>query len=220
MKKCLGIIVLLLIIESASFAKEISYGLKGGLNYGSSTYTTSTLINVNIEPKNEIGYSIGGFIDIPLGDKFSVQTELMYALHNNTISITSSNSTVSPNMSLAINGNINFSTLDMPILFKYQINDSFDVFMGPYFSLILSGKSKSEMTTVIGDTSTTNTTSETDIKNDTEDSDYGLVLGGSYKITPNLVFDGRYVLGLRDLLKIDNIELKQYYFTCSLGYKF
>jgi hypothetical protein len=115
------------IIPASSNAQGLSYGLKGGINYSSLNLKFTGL------DKSRIGYHIGGFVNVPLGEKFSVQPELLYSTKG-------SKADYSFFEFLTGNISLDLKYLDMPVVGVYKLSDNFSLHAGPYASLLLDSK--------------------------------------------------------------------------------
>lgn len=95
---------------------QAKFGFKAGINL--------VAINIVLGPtdtvQNETGFFVGGFVNIPVADHFSVQTELLYSSTQNLF------------------GNDSMGLLHLPVLAKYDLGDKFTAYIGLEGQLLLS----------------------------------------------------------------------------------
>lgn len=177
-----------------SNAQEVKFGVKGGINL--SNFTGDIEDNTS-----KVGFQVGGFAEIKVSDKFSVQPELLYS-----------------EQGTKYDGDedfkYNFSYLNVPVMAKYYVADKFSLEAGPQIGFLLSAKAKGEE----GDISV-----DADVKDFFETIDLGLNFGAGYDFTENLSAGLRYNLGLLNIAKTedgDDSKLNNSVFSLSVGYKF
>jgi len=101
---------------------QVSYGIKGGLNvaslsFSNDTYTTS----------QRIGYLFGAFGNYSLAESLSLQAELLYSSEGNNW-----------NFQNDAEGVIRHNQLRIPVLVKYKIGEKLFIEAGPQYSFLLS----------------------------------------------------------------------------------
>lgn len=119
-------VIVSLTIATSSLA-QISYGPKAGLNLAKLSFT-----NDDFKTSFKPGFLVGGFVNYLLADKMSLQGELFFSLEG----------TKEERISSGSKGDIAKSYLQIPILFQYQLHESFYVEAGPQIGLLLSSKEK------------------------------------------------------------------------------
>ena len=109
-------------------AQDIDFGIKGGLNFGSTGDLTFTDIDLlgQIDGDNRIGYHIGVYTRLKFAGIF-VQPELVYTRLNTEFE----------------NGGgddpkYNFSKLDIPVLLGFKIIGPLNAKIGPSFQVVLN----------------------------------------------------------------------------------
>ena len=110
-------------------AQDIKFGIKGGINL--STFTGDIE-----DASSKVGFQAGGFAELKLSDKFSIQPEVLYSLQGAKFKETGD--------SYSYKENINASYLNVPVLAKYYVIDKLSVEAGPQIGFLLSAKSKWE----------------------------------------------------------------------------
>ena len=173
--------LLLLLIAALSFsnlhAQSIHLGIKGGAN-------VNKLTGQSFTDKFSFGYHIGGFIEIGIGKKLSLQPEVFVsqikqdtssqfrAIYNNLLGVAPSN--------------IQLSYLNLPILLGYKLSDQFSIQLGPQYSILMNQ----------------NANLLQNGKNAFKNGDFS-VLGGLQLEVSKFRIYGRYAIGLNNLNDID-----------------
>jgi hypothetical protein len=118
---------ILLVVSNHSNAQGLTYGIKGGINYSSLNLDYTSL------DKSRTGYHIGGFLNVPLSDRFSVQPEVLYSTKG---------AKVNYDFFDFLKGNVSLDLkyLDVPVLGVYRINPMFELQAGPYASVLLGSQ--------------------------------------------------------------------------------
>ena len=166
-------------------ALDVSWGLKGGVNFAT--------LAVDTDPgpdfKYRIGLIAGGFFTWPLGSHLDVQPEGLFSQQGATLD------------DLGVKAEIRLDSLVTPILVRYKPSGSprgLVVFGGPSIGFKLTAKVKA----------TSSGTSVTDdISDEVKDVDFGVVFGAGWE-AGRLTIDGRYTWGLSRLNTDDNLEEK------------
>jgi opacity protein-like surface antigen len=184
-------------------AQETKFGVKGGLNVAN--------ISGDIEDNSsKVGFHVGGFVEIKVSDKFSVQPELLFSTQGAQREYSEDfGGTV-----VSINEKINLSYLNIPVMAKYYVAEGFSLEAGPQIGFLTSAKYKFEAE---------GEEEEVDGKDDFESVDFGLNFGAGYDFTENLSAGLRYNLGLSNIVKTDagnDNKFQNSVLSVSLGYKF
>jgi hypothetical protein len=194
-------------------AQNAKFGIKGGLNVANqSNPGGGELVGVDINTSSLIGFHIGGFVEIKISDKFSVQPELLYSAQGGKLnSVILARETGDPNeipQLLNIEVVNNLSYINIPVMFKYYVIEKFSLELGPQLGILVDSKRKNTMN---------GQTFEDSYNYDS--IDYGLNLGAEYDITESLSTGIRYSLGLNDIANFSN-EVKNSVLSLSVSYKF
>lgn len=202
------IILTVVVVFAFSFAnaQETKFGVKGGLNVANQNYSGDDAPS----PSSIIGFHIGGFVEIKIADKFSIQPELLYSAQGSKF-----------NLEVPYEGGIystentfKLSYINIPVMFKYYVAEKFSLEAGPQIGFLVDSKLK---TNVIGQSVSQ------DAKDLFESVDFGFNLGVGYDFTKKISAGIRYNLGLTNVMKTesgDNSEAKNSVFSLSVGYKF
>jgi len=120
------------------------------------------------------GFTIGLYREIWLGERFVFQPELAYNRMGGE-----KNQTV-----------VKLDYLSLPLLLKLQFS-RLGIYAGPQFSLLLSGKSKSEFGM------------EEDVEDSYSSADFGGILGAEFSLgaKKNFVISARYQFSMNDVQK-------------------
>lgn len=202
--------VLLLAVQFAT--AQISILPKVGLMLPS-IYTGDTFANLNDKVKLRFGFQIGAGVQIPFGDKFSVQPEVLFSMKGGKSEYDAGGSPGLPVSRFTDVTNLNF--IDVPILLQYKILGDLEsdlhllVEAGPYVGFGIGGTYKRDTGTQtfegdvkFGDRPSGTSTSSNDLyfPNGTE---IGVCAGVA--VAKNLG-SGKVVIDLRYYLAFTNLE--------------
>ena len=150
MKKIILSLTICLLIATVSYAQnDISYGIKGGLNYAKLIYEFEDSNNDFLDFNAKVGFYAGGFINVSLSDKFSLQPELLYSSQGAKLDIDYSRITLFDNSDPLFlenqdDVNVKQSKLLMPLLLEYKVDDNFSLFLGPQITYTLNFETEVE----------------------------------------------------------------------------
>ncbi len=166
--------------------------------------------------KNRTAFIGGGFLTYALMNMLVVQPEVLFSMKGYKWEHGGSKWT----------GKYNY--LEIPILFKYQIPMEGSIrpnlFAGPAPAFLLSAEEEWEYSdhNGIGFTNGDDHSGTTDVKDDTNSFDFGLIFGGGVDIDMGsgmLVFDVRYNLGLTKIdSRDDPNDIKNQVISIVAGY--
>jgi opacity protein-like surface antigen len=197
---------LLVLAFGFTYAQKAEFGIKGGLNVANQNYSGDGAPS----PTSIIGFQVGGFVDIKISDKFSIQPELLYSTQGSKFNLlvnTDGSNYDTKNTFL-------LSYINVPVMFKYYAAEKFSLEAGPQIGFMVDSKLKTD---VIGQSVTQ------DAKDLFESVDFGLNLGAGYDFTKKISAGIRYNFGLTNVMKTesgDNSKIKNSVFSLSVGYKF
>lgn len=144
MKKIIFSLTICLLIAAVSYAQnDISYGIKGGLNYSNLVYEFEDSNNDFLDFNAKVGFYAGGFINISLSDKFALQPELLYSSQGAKLDIDYSQVLIFDQNDPTFleneeDVNVKQSKLLLPILLQYKIGSDFSLFLGPQITYTLN----------------------------------------------------------------------------------
>lgn len=170
-------------------AQEVKYGAKVGLNIST---LTGDIENTN----NKIGFHIGGFAEIKVSDKFSVQPEILYSSQG-----TKGEETYTDlSGSFKVNLTQELSYLNIPVMAKYYVAEKFYLEAGPQIGFLLSAEQKGEASGIYNG-QPFNVSQTVDNKDTLNSTDFGLNFGLGFNISKNVGAGVRYTAGLSNLDK-------------------
>ena len=174
--------LLLLFIIALSFsnlhAQSIHLGIKGGAS-------VNKLTGQSFKDKFSFGYHFGGFIEIGIGKKLSLQPEVFVSQIKQD---TSSQFRAIYNTVLGVApSNIQLSYLNLPILLGYRVTDQFSIQLGPQYSMLMNQ----------------NANLLQNGKNAFKNGDFSILGGLQLEVSKFRIY-GRYAIGLNNLNDIDN----------------
>lgn len=165
-------------------------------------------------------FHLGGFIEFPLTyyKQFALQVELMYSNQGYIGKEYQFYNDVSGQLEEEHKlDNVNLHYLNVPIVFKYYIQDNFSLEFGPQIGFLMDASGMYDIfrystSNVYFDTSSNSLESflfengyrSKDYKKYYDTVDYGLNFGLSYNFDNGIFITGRYYLGLKDVYKADN----------------
>jgi hypothetical protein len=118
-------LALLFFIGSSSFAQSFSLGIKGGANLGK-------ISGQAFKDEFSLGYQVGAFMSVGLGNKFAIQPEVLF----NQVNVDTSR-----NFSDVYQFNhidkIQLHYLSIPILLNYKLNKVIVLQAGPQFGILM-----------------------------------------------------------------------------------
>ena len=193
-------------------AQEVQFGVKGGVNIA--TFVGDDTDDLD----SKIGFHVGGFAEIKISEKFSVQPELLFSTQGAKMEDKYSEG----GLNYDVSAKINTSYINIPVMAKLYVAEGFSLEAGPQIGFLMSAKTKAEATVSAGDI-TQSGSEEVDVKDQFNTVDFGLSFGLGYKFTENLSAGARYNLGLSDVNKEvegQALSVKNSVIQVSIGYSF
>jgi hypothetical protein len=196
MKKIILLVVMVFAFGfvNAQDKENMSFGVKGGLNVSSITNADQDGVN----SKSLIGFHAGFFGEFMISDKFAIQPEVLYSTQGVKLDFEGDK------------GDLKLDYINIPVMAKYYVADTFSLELGPQIGFLVSAKAKS------GGVSE-------DIKDQVKSTDVSLGFGASYYFAEKFMLGARYNLGLTQMQKdlaTGESQSKNSVFQVSLGYKF
>lgn len=184
MKKLI-VLVFTVILSTTGFAQGLDFGVKAGVNFASISDASGF--------SNRTGFTAGIFAGAKFGDKIGLQADLLYSQQGAKVDF----------------GSFDLNYVNVPIVLKYYLTDSFHIHAGPQFGVLIDDKTQ----TVIGETINDIGTNEFDVSG---------VLGVGLDLPMGLRFDARYNLGFSDVPDEKGAleKGKNRVITLSVGYSF
>ncbi|WP_046757089.1 porin family protein [Kordia jejudonensis] len=122
MKKCIATIIIIFACIFTINAQNVKYGVKAGLNFSnleiklSDDFEEDDSEDIN----GKTGFYFGGFVDISISEKFSIQPELLFSIEGGE------------------DTGINF--VNVPIMAKYYITSGLSLQAGPQIGFLVSAE--------------------------------------------------------------------------------
>jgi len=192
MKTKLIVLVASVFITHACFA-QFNFGAKAGANI-------TKIEGKSFKDEFRYGYHVGGFVEIGLGGKISVQPEVLFNQFQTRVDSTFKN-VYSNALNFSENKNIKLNYLSIPIVLNYKLGNVISLHAGPQFGILLDQ-------------------GETILENGKRAFDKGdlSMLGGVQLKITKIRLIGRYIVGLNNINDIDDQnKWKNQGFQLSLG---
>ncbi len=222
--------VLAFALVSGSIMAQSNDGVKFGVRAGVNLATVAISGDgVTSEEKDAIksltSFNFGGYAEIPVSDKFSIQPGLSLSGKGYKLKESSSYLDEDGMVSETLKVNTNIMFLELPVNAVFNFN-GFYFGAGPYLAYALSGKIKAENTITEGGISMT-TSASNDVKfgskaGEIRALDYGFNGLVGYKLENGLNFNLNYGLGLGNYINnsVGNGKMSNRVFSFLVGYSF
>lgn len=171
-------------------AQEMKFGAKVGVNFASITG------DMTEDLSGLTGFHIGGYVDIPVSEKFSVQPELQFSTQGAEENFEDEFEKEE--------GKIKLNYLNIPVMAKFKVAEGFSVQAGPQIGFLLSAKNEYSFTDKVDPGFGNDESGEEDIKDFIKSTDFGINFGLGYEMASGLNFSARYNLGLSNIYDFDN----------------
>ena len=172
MKKVLIISALALLGLTTVNAQGVIFGAKAGVNFA--TINSDEFDSFD----GRTAFHVGVVSEIPIGEMFSFQPELLYSAQGSDYS------------DPGFNGTVKLDYLNLPLMAKYYVVENLSLEAGPQIAFLLSATDEGESDGFSYDE---------DIKDFIKGIDFGINFGVGYKLDSGLNFGARYNLGLSDV---------------------
>lgn len=227
MKKLMLSLALVAGLGFASMAQTspVRFGLKAGVAFPKLKVSGSVLESEEAESlKANTSFYVGGTVEIPVSDIFSVQSGLTYIGKG----AKAEESATMGADSYRVVGKINLSYLELPVnaVFKFNAGQGSLFFgAGAYYGYALNGKTKVEATvTIDGQTDKDSETDDLIFGNTEADDfkrgDFGLNFLAGYQLANGFNIHGGYGLGLRNISPSTDGKVKNRGFSVGVGFSF
>lgn len=183
MKK-IGVLAALFVLLFSANAAHAQFGIRSGVNIANFD---------GYDFNSRVGYYLGVYYNKSIKDKISVEPGVFYSEKGYKAT------------SPIITENLNY--IDIPVLVRYHINETFNVFLGPQGSLLLNRKYQNDGGDVVTSTSTV------------RGYDIAGVFGIALNLPKGLNLQANYDLGLVSL-NYFNVNVKNRVFKVSVGKNF
>lgn len=223
MRKMLKLNLLLLFITTTvALQAQFHLGLRGGVLSSSANYSETT---AGQAIKNRTGFLGSLLLEYRINNGFAVQPEVSWVQRG------WKNSTVFSIPFLGSNETIyqeNINYVEIPVMLKGGFGVGpvrLDVLAGPSFAWAVSGQRKitNKFTNSNNQTTEDSATEDLDFDQDFEKADFGVQGGAVVSVkmgVGQLFIDGRYLYGLKDLSKGDDVKVTSKGVALSVGVLF
>lgn len=209
MKRKLLIIIGILLVTNLEINAQNEYGIKAGPNI--SKYTGDLLFND--EYNYRFGFYVGGFINFNINEKFKIQSELLFAQQGTDLIIKDIEIREFPDQPPIIGDSktkIVESTLLIPVLAQFYVNENIYIEAGPQFGYIINRDE--EITESPIDDPSFNNVADFDY----DKFDFGFSLGTGYELNDTVTINLRYYFGL---IGRDFADYKSSVFNLGIEYR-
>jgi hypothetical protein len=174
--KLATMVAALLIMQAAS--AQFRIGAKAGANI-------VKVDGISFEDQFRYGYHIGGFAEIGLSPKFSIQPEVLFNQYSTTLD--SSYKEVYESIINSSQAKVKLNYLSIPILLNYKLIGPIYLQAGPQFSVLINQDKNFLQNGAAA------------FKN----GDFAMIGGAQIRLS-KIYITGRYVVGLNNINDIDN----------------
>jgi hypothetical protein len=168
-----GFLIMIAAVCSLSSRSQVNIGLKAGMNISTVKYKDAEDPNTA-----SIGFNAGALAQITINKNFFIRPEVQYSVKGYRF----------PATGFSGNGTLRLNYIAVPILAGFPIGNKFQGLIGPEFGFL------TKATSVFSG-------NRQDVSKNFQKFDWGLDLGGTYKITPALGVEVRYNYGFRGLIR-------------------
>ena len=205
----LSIIIGFLLITNLEINAQIEYGIKAGPNL--SKYIGDLLLDD--EYNYRFGFYVGGFTNFNINEKFKIQAELLFAQQGTNL-VTKDVEIIESQDKSPIFGDFKTkiveSTLLIPVLAQFYVNENIYLEAGPQFGYIVN-RDEEITESPTGDPIFNN---EADF--DYDKFDFGFSIGSGYELNDKVTINLRYYFGL---IERDFSEYKSSVFNLGVEYR-
>lgn len=179
-------------ISMGAFA-QVRFGVKVGADL-------TNFWGEDVEHGMKPAYQIGALMEYKFNDKFAIAPEAVFAAQGGKFED-----------DLNIDHTYNTNYINVPVMLKFYATPDFSIDFGPQVGFNVYSKATSSA----HDTDVT-----TDLKDNTNDVDFGIGLGGTYNLTENAFLQARYTMGLTKVFDIEHSKAKNGNIQVAFGWKF
>jgi len=178
--------------DGETTSREISFGVKAGVNFAS---FTGDIEGESVDDwEGRTGLNFGGVVNIPVSEVFAVQPEVIFSQQGFTETI----------MGYDVTGR--FDYINVPVLADFTVAEGLSLQAGPQVGFNI----KKEVETPDG---------KEDVE-DVESVIFDGAVGAQYKLPIGLFFQARFVFGLSNISSLDEDDIKNSVISISTGWFF
>lgn len=220
MRKIYLLATIVLLLGAAKVSAQLSYGINAGLNRstwkGDATGSFENLADLSngyITPQARNGFYAGGFVEMPLGGRISLQPGLYYSQKGYVLkgSIAGDKFDL---LGVSAKAELQSHYIDVPLLLKAEIAKGLQIYAGPQLSYLVKNNLRMDAGLLGFSLLKTNM----DVTENFNKADVGLVGGAGYTFDNGFSINAGYDHGLSRLDK--NGNFKSYNRTIKIGVGF
>jgi len=200
-KKCLTIIIIMLLVSSISAFEFEQIGVNAGLNQ--SIFVGSEVDDNRFFPGSGpdyfSNYTIGVFTSFKMAKDISIQPELHFTRKGSIYDITET--LTGPGFTQVTEGSATYvmNWVELPILLSYSVFNNLNLLMGPYAEFYVDGSYDLDYELTMdqdGEHMQNTYVSSSQLDQDVVNkAGYGFILGSSLSLGSHLSIEGRYAFG-------------------------
>lgn len=172
---------------------QVKLGVKAGANLAHMISSDE-----DIELENRLSFHFGGYLELLITDKFSIQPEMVYSGQGGKAEYSGIEEEMGFTYTYSIKEKVRLSYLNIPVLFKFRATDKFYIGGGPQMGLLLSAKTN-VTSTFTGSGISESTSGQMNIKDELNQVDVSVLIGAGVEMENGLNFSVRYNYGLTDI---------------------
>lgn len=206
---------------------QTKFGVKAG--YTNSQFSSDESMefeDVKMDKKGKSGFFVGGFVEHMLSEKFALQGELTYAALGGKYEGKFNDS----GYYATLVTDFKVNQIIIPISAKYYVIPNLAIYGGPNVGFTVSNEFEAKLkdsnlpSEAISEANSSlseyNSEASKEFDKSLQKTTFGIQLGAEYNVYKGLLVDARYNIGLTDLDKGSESNIKMHYFQIGLGYKF
>lgn len=215
-------------LAASAQTSPVKFGVKAGVTFPK--FSVSGTESEGETFKTNTSFYVGGTVDFPISEMFSVQPGLSLIGKGGKQDYTESGSLNGAAYNVSVTSKRSLMYVELPVNFvaNFAVGDG-KVFVGagPYYALAVSGKDKDESKGSVGGASSSES-SESDVKfgsnndADMKRGDFGVNFLAGYQLSNGFNIHAGYGLGLSDISNSDSNSFKatNKVFSVGVGFSF
>jgi opacity protein-like surface antigen len=219
MKKHLFIFSSLLLSIAAMAQSNVSFGVRGGVTNstmrGNAVESFQNILSYTgdaVKTASKTGFYGGGFVSIPVSDKFSIEPGINYAQKGYEMK---GSFGIKGTDLVAAKSQLNLSYLEVPVLAKANIN-GLQLFAGPQVSFLASAN----LHTTAGALGFNFINDKRDVKDQFNSLDVSLTGGIGYQFSNGVSINAAYDHGLSKVNSGQSVEAYNQAVKVGVGFRF
>lgn len=221
MKKIYALTVILVVL-AAHVNGQVRYGINAGINHSmlkgdamSSLGGLTEFSNGMITTRPRTGLYAGGFMEMPLGSRISIQPGVYYSQKGFNMRGEILGDKLEF-LGAGARADLQSHYIDIPVVFKAEVAEGLQVFAGPQLSYLV----KSNLKMDAGILGISLFKRNVDVTENFNKADWGLTGGVGYTFSNGFTINAAYDHGLSRVDKNRSLESFNRNFKVGIGYKF